>query len=109
MESDIEEEVAKQQTSRYTKRLDSTLSSRVASGQVLRRAALRGEYYVEVRVYTTKEAQAAKPEERYKKALVTLKAQLDPEHPEFELLQNFLRNAKNNLFQDAPLTFFDNK
>lgn len=90
------------------RRLDSSISSRVANGSVVRRALLDGQYYVETRVYLAEEALSAPPETRYKKALVTLKLQLDCDRPEWTCLQRFLQKAKSNLFADSKPIFYDN-
>ncbi|XP_063837011.1 uncharacterized protein LOC135086140 [Ostrinia nubilalis] len=110
--SEDEESVAAENARRSparNKQLDSSISNRVANGCVVRRTLLDGPYYVETRVYTTEDALTTSPELRYTKALVTLKAQLDRDQPEWACLQKFLQKTKSSLFADSKPIFYSNK
>lgn len=89
-------------------KLGSSLTTKVANGVVRRAADFQGAYYVEVRVYSTSDALKSPPEQRYKKALVTLKAQLNTESREWRDLQKFMKNTKL-LFGDTEPMFYSNK
>lgn len=89
-------------------KLDSSLTSKVANGVVRRVNQLNGAYYTEVRVYNTRDASKTPPEERYKKALVTLKVQLNPNTSEWRDLQKFMKNIKL-LFDNQEPVFYSNK
>ncbi|XP_063824255.1 uncharacterized protein LOC135088527 isoform X2 [Ostrinia nubilalis] len=109
--SEDEEDAAHANASRRapSSQLPSSISSKVADGSVLRRAQLSGRYYAELRLYSTRDALDTRPETRYTKALVTLKLQLDPDQPEWDLLQKFLRRAKTTYFADSVPVFYNNK
>ncbi|XP_028177724.1 uncharacterized protein LOC114365371 [Ostrinia furnacalis] len=107
--SDEEEAIEKAtRASNEPRRLDSSFSSKTAHGSLVWRAPLAGRYYVETRVYSADDARKAPPDQRYTKALVTLKAQLDSEQAEWDYLQRFLKKAKT-LFSDTKPVFYDNK
>lgn len=105
-----DEEIANENCGRSNARLmlDSSLTTKVANGAVRRTAPLIGAYYVEVRVYNTAEALKSRPDERYKKALVTLKAQLNVETQEWRDLQKFIKKTKT-LFNETEPVFYSNK
>lgn len=88
--------------------LDSSLTTKVANGSVRRAAPLDGAYYVEVRVYSTSDALKTLPAERYKKALLTAKVQLNTGTSEWHDLQKFMKSLKK-LFEDREPVFYSNK
>ncbi|KAL0861806.1 hypothetical protein ABMA27_009279 [Loxostege sticticalis] len=88
--------------------LDSSLTTKVANGSVRRAAPLDGAYYVEVRVYSTSDALKTLPAERYKKALLTAKVQLNTDTSEWHDLQKFMKSLKK-LFEDREPVFYSNK
>lgn len=88
--------------------LDSSLTSKVANGCVRRSASLSGAYYVEVRAYTTSDALKTPPLDRYKKALLTAKVQLNTGTAEWHDLQKLMRSIKK-LFEDREPVFYSNK
>lgn len=88
--------------------LTSSLLNKVATGAVRRVAELCGDYYIELRVYPTRDVVAVKSEERWKKALLTLKAQVNTDSPEWNDLQKFIRSAKE-MFSDSEPIFYSNK
>lgn len=65
-------------------------------------------YYVELRVYTTKDALNTAPDQRYKKTLTTLKVQLNTEDTEWGYLQKLLRSVKTEKFIGNS-TFYSDK
>lgn len=110
--SEDEEEAAAQNARRQpskSKRIESSISNKVAGGNIVQRRSLEGPYYVETRVYSTKDALATSPDQRYTKALVTLKAQLDPENDEWEDLRRFLKTVKTTLFANSEPVFYADK
>lgn len=88
--------------------LASSLLIRVANGKVRRTATLTGPYYVEVKVYDTSEAASSRPDERWKKTLVSLKAQLKTDSSQWDKLQVFMRGA-HKLFEDSEPVYYSDK
>ncbi|XP_028161966.1 uncharacterized protein LOC114353964 [Ostrinia furnacalis] len=109
--SDEDESVAIENSQRLKvgrQQLDSSLTSKVANGVVRRTVPLEGAYYVEVRVYNTRDALKTPPADRYKKTLHTLKVQLNTETSQWRDLQKFMKTAKK-LFEDREPIFYNNK
>lgn len=88
--------------------LPSVLNSRVANGSVIRRKYIDGEFYVEVKVYKTCDAISTRPEDRWQKALNSLKIQMNPDGDEWKQLQGFFK-AVRNVLDDAESVFYANK
>lgn len=89
--------------------LQTYLATRVPGGRVRRETLEQvGEYYVEFRVYNTEEAAACVPDQRWRKAEVTLKAKLDRGTPQWEKLQHFMRLV-HELFDECEPVFFNEK
>lgn len=88
--------------------LPSVLNSRVANGSVIRRKYIDGEFYVEVKVYKTSDAISTRPEDRWQKALNSLKIQMNPNGDEWKQLQGFFK-AVRNVLDDAESVFYANK
>lgn len=84
--------------------LPTYLTTRVPGGSVRRESMQDGEYFVEVRVYTTEEATKAQPDQRWKLAQVTLKAKLDRGTDQWEALQNFMHKT-HELFNESDPVF----
>lgn len=84
--------------------LGSSITNRVANGVTKRACSLNGAYFVEMRVYATDDIRSELPTERWKKALLSLKAQIDVETPEWESLQKCIKNLKA-LFEEVDVKF----
>lgn len=89
-----------------SKALNSVLWRRVAGGAVRRTEELEGDLFVEVRVYDTKEITGVDPRQRYWKAAVNLRAQIDSEGKDYDLLSTFLK-AVNKKFSHEGAFFSD--
>ncbi|XP_049704256.2 uncharacterized protein LOC126056173 [Helicoverpa armigera] len=85
--------------------LGSSLVSRVANGKVRRTADLTGDFYVEVKVYHKAEAASTPREDRWKKASVALKVQINRDSSPWEALQIFMRRT-HELFDNSELIFY---
>ncbi|KAG7299657.1 hypothetical protein JYU34_016647, partial [Plutella xylostella] len=88
--------------------LGSSIVTRVASGHVRRAAPTEGEFYVELKVYNTVDAASTTSQERWKKALVTVRLQADQDTPHWEALQKFMKSVYT-LFEDTEPTFYGEK
>ncbi|CAG9101003.1 unnamed protein product [Plutella xylostella] len=81
-------------TERRTAALQSVLWRRVAGGLIKRAEELAGNLFVEVRVYNRDEIAHLDARDRYWKALVNLRYQVDESEPELQALFKFLKSAK---------------
>lgn len=89
--------------------LQTYLATRVPGGRVRRETLDQvGEYYIEFRVYNTEQATSCDPDQRWRKAEVTLKAKLDRGTPQWEQLQLFMRRA-HELFDDCEPVYYNEK
>lgn len=87
--------------------LSSSLTNKVANGAVRRVADIEGDYFVELRVYHSRDA-TVRNEDRWKKALLALKLQIDGDSVEWQHLQQFTKAAKRK-FRDAEAKFYSDK
>lgn len=85
----------------------SSLISRVANGKVRRTADVSGDFYVEVKVYNKAEVASTPKEERWKKASVALKVQLNRNTPQWDGLQVFMRRT-HEFFDNSEPVFYSN-
>lgn len=104
----VEESAAAAQHSESPSQLSSVLNTRVANGIVSHRKAVDGEFYVEVKVYRTSDAASTRPEERWRKALTSLKIQMNPDGDEWRQLQVFFKTIRKSM-NDVEPVFFGNK
>lgn len=104
----VEETAAAAQHLESTSQLPSVLNTRVANGIVSHRKAGDGEFYVEVKVYRTSDAASTRPEERWRKALTSLKIQMNPDGDEWSQLQGFFKTIRKSM-NDVEPVFFGNK
>lgn len=88
--------------------LPSVLSSRVANGSVVRRMNIDGEFYAELKVYKTSDAISTRSEERWQKALTSIKIQLNPDGDDWKQLQGFCK-AVRNVLDEAESVFYAKK
>ncbi|XP_063369034.1 uncharacterized protein LOC134657418 [Cydia amplana] len=88
--------------------LDSSIVQRVANGLTKRTLELDGAFFVELRVYKTDDVRRELPENRWKKALLSIKTQLDSDTPPWESLIKFTKHIKS-LFKDTEAKFYLNK
>lgn len=73
-----------------------------------RTADLTGDFYVDVKVYHKGEAASTRREERWKKAAVALKVQLNKDSPPWEALQTFMHRAHELFDSSEPVFYSDN-
>lgn len=88
--------------------LGSSITQRVADGITRRAVNLEGAFYLELRVYNTDDIRSELKEDRWKKALLAVKAQIDTDTPQWEYLQKLSKHLKT-LFDDADVKYFHNK
>lgn len=103
--SDNDLDVENLEKKQRPQQLESSLTTKVANGNVQRAARITGPYYVEVRVYLTRDALKAKREERYKKSLTTVKLQLADDSPEFAALQKFMKSCHKRFSDKEPVFY----
>lgn len=95
-------------SSRETHReLASSFTSRVSSGQCRRVASTSGKFYIDLKIYNTDDVRTTPAEERYKKALASVKLQCTDHSREWEVLQDFLGRAYT-IFEDSEPTYYSN-
>ncbi|KAI8426935.1 hypothetical protein MSG28_014605 [Choristoneura fumiferana] len=87
--------------------LESSITSRVPNGTTKRACTLNGDYFLELRVYNTADISGVLIQKRWKKAFVTLRAQIVDESDEWEALQTFIKKI-SALFKDADVKFYSN-
>lgn len=86
--------------------LRSFFSQRGTNGYTTQRDPVRGgEYYVELRVYSTKEAEAVPNDERWKKALITLKTCTDSDTAFWKSLSALVKAAKEEFKNIQPIMY----
>lgn len=85
--------------------LGSSLVARVDNGKVRRQAVLSGEFYVDIKVYAKSDVISIPREDRWRKALVALKVQLDRGSVQWNALQKFMQRA-HDLFNNTEPTYF---
>ncbi|KAL0803276.1 hypothetical protein ABMA28_000548 [Loxostege sticticalis] len=88
--------------------LGSSFTSRVSSGQCRRAATTVGEFYIDLKVYNTEDIKNTPAEERYKKALASIKIQCGEQSGEWEALQSFIGKAYA-IFEDSEPVYYSNK
>ncbi|KAI8428758.1 hypothetical protein MSG28_007439 [Choristoneura fumiferana] len=88
--------------------LGSSITQRVADGITRRAVDLEGAFFLELRVYNTDDIRSELKEEKWKKALLAVKAQIDTDTPQWEYLQKLSKHLKT-LFDDADVKYFHNK
>lgn len=87
----------------------SSFTTRVSGGQSRRTAIVsEGDFYVEVKLYNVVDVQNTPPQERYKKALTSVKLRLNEQTKEWEILQEFLITVFK-LFKDSKPTKYSDK
>jgi hypothetical protein len=81
----------------------------VSSGACRRTTLTDGTFLIDLKVYTIDDYQKSNFEERYKKALASVKLQCKEDSPEWNQIQKFLGNAFS-IFNDCePVYFTDYK
>lgn len=86
----------------------STFQSRVANGISRRVASVHGEFYIDLKVYNTTDFIKYPFDERWKKALLTLKLQSDQGSTQWSLLQKFVKGC-HDVFKDSNAVFYADK
>lgn len=87
--------------------LVSSLTRRVADGVLRRTIDLKGDSYVELKVYNIKDIEGVDPKNRWERAVVALKYQGDSDSPEFEALKKVVQLCKTKFTAEG--TFFADK
>jgi hypothetical protein len=88
--------------------LGSSITQRVADGMTRRAVDLEGAFFLELRVYNTDDIRSELAVEKWKKALLAVKAQIDTDSLQWEYLQKLTKHLKT-LFDDADVKYFHNK
>lgn len=73
-----------------------------------RTADVTGDFYVEVKVYNKAEVASTLREDRWKKASVALKVQLNRNTPQWDGLQVFMRRTHELFDNSEPVFYSDN-
>lgn len=81
--------------------LKSVLWRRVANGLLKRSEDLEGNLFVELRVYNKADIIDVDPRQRYWKAAVNLRYQVDESEPELQALQKFIKLAKTKFTHEG--------
>lgn len=86
----------------------SSFTTRVSGGQSRRTTPItEGDFYVEVKLYNLFDVQNTPPEERFKKALTSVKLRLGDDCREWDTLQEFLITAFKLFKNSNPTKFSD--
>lgn len=87
----------------------SSFTTRVSDGQSRRAVTITdGNYYCDLKFYRVEDIENTSPEERYKKALTSVKLRLGDNSPEWETLQEFFTTVFKR-FKNSEPTFYSNK
>lgn len=97
-----------QATTNSTPRPASSFITRVSSGHVRRATNTTGDYFVELKVYKTEDINSVPQDERYRKALASLKLECADNSKEWDALQKFISTAYL-LFENSEPVFFNYK
>lgn len=86
--------------------LKSFFSQRGSGAHTTQRDPARsGEYYIELRVYNTQEVEHEPNDERWKRALITLKTCTDTDTVIWRSLSNFVKAAKEDFKKIQPIMY----
>lgn len=86
--------------------LRSFLTQRGASGFTTQRdPAKTGEYFIELRVYNSREAERLPAEERWKNALTTLKVATDVNTPLWRAVSKLIQVGKEDFVKIQPIMY----
>lgn len=81
--------------------LTSVLTRRVPDGKVRRSALLSGDLFIELKVYNVDDIKTIAPLDRWEKALVNLKLQVDSDSHEIKEITKLLKKCKERFVGDA--------
>lgn len=95
------------QRKRPIEKLTSSLTRRVADGTLRQVAELSGEFFVELKIYNTADICDVDPRQRWEKAVATLRMQLTPDSPEWDITKKLFAKGKNKFEEEA--TFYADK
>lgn len=104
--SDSEEEGAIRRAANSTP-LTSVLTRRVPDGVVRRLQNLRGDHFIELKLYKVEDINKVAPLDRWEKAIVNLKLQIDGNAAEVTLINKFLKLCKERFTAEG--TFYSDK
>lgn len=87
-------------------KLRSFINQRVATGYTSQTDPIKtGQYYFELRVYNTREAEKVDSTERWKRALVTLKLSTDDDTRVWKALTNLVQAGKDEMKSIPPVLY----
>lgn len=90
--------------------LRSFFTRRGASGVTTQRdPAKTGEYFIELRVYNSREAERLPADERWKNALITLKTATDTNTPVWKAVAKLAQVGKEDFSNVQPIMYPNNK
>lgn len=84
--------------------LRSVLQRRVPGGKVCRYGQLSGDLFVDLKLYNVADISSIAPINRWEKALVSLKIQVDSNSPEVSYIKNALKICKKHFTEEG--TFY---
>lgn len=79
----------------------------MSAGSCRRTAITDGKFLIDLKLYNIDDYQKSDPEERYKKALASIKLQCNENSTEWNQIQKFLGQAFN-IFEDSEPVYFNN-
>lgn len=85
----------------------SSFTSRISTGSSRRTTIADGNFLIDLKVYNIDDYQKTEPEERYKKALASVKLQCKEDSSEWNQMQKFLGQTFN-IFEDCEPVYFNN-
>ncbi|XP_047989167.1 uncharacterized protein LOC125233780 [Leguminivora glycinivorella] len=102
-----EEEKITSEGSSKTVKTTSSFTSRVSTGSSRRTTITDGNFFIDLKVYNINDYQKSEPEERYKKALASVKLQCQENSSEWNQIQTFLGQAFN-IFGECEPVYYNN-
>lgn len=88
-----------------SKTLDSSITHKLPNGTTKRARVLKGDFFIELKVYNTEDIRGELPDQRWKKSLLAVKAQIDADSSQWESLEKFVKQVKK-LFEDVDVKFY---
>lgn len=85
--------------------LESSIVNRIPNGVTKRARSLDGNFFVELKVYHTADIRGELRQDRWKKAVLAVKAQIDDDTDEWQSLQKFIKKLKI-LFEGVDVKFY---
>lgn len=101
------EDVKGQRRAESNKELSSVLTRRVPGGRVRRIASLTGDMFLELKLYNVDDIKNVSALDRWEKALISLKFQVDSDSPILDNVNKVLKRCKEEF--SAEGTFYADK